>query len=289
MADPFRPLALPAAPAAVAKASPATPAPVVAAGAPATAGPGARGGPGLSPLPPARPGLPLMAAAPPVRSVVPPAAAPRPAAPPTLVGTILGERPSAVFQQDARIRVVPLGTRLGPWKVISVSLDGAVVAGAGRTVGLRIGLGRAAEVTEAAPSAAEADSGVTGTANDPPRPAKAALNAPPVLPPAAKAETSTARAPGTEDGGGRALLHLVSSRPEAAVPRVASVLGLGRPARPPKAVPALTPDRSLAPPSHRPGVHRLKRRYHRRPHHRSHHRRSRHLFGHRSHLRFHRR
>jgi hypothetical protein len=89
-----------------------------------------------------RPGMPafgssLLAAA---------AAQTRPAPPveekePQLVGTLLGERPSAVFRMDKLLSVVPEGASIGTWKVISVGQGSAVIKSARRTLTLSVGSG----------------------------------------------------------------------------------------------------------------------------------------------------
>ena len=322
MADPFRPLPLPAqsaVPVASAKASPAPPAGAAAPGTPPAAGPGVRGVPGLSPLPPARPGQMLAATAFPSGPVAPlsaklgaapkPATAPKPAAAPMLVGTILGDRPSAVFQQGEHLRVVPLGARLGPWRVISVSHGGAVVADAGRKVGLHIGVGQAAALMEEAapPEGAMASSDVpaaTGPAHSPGPRETAQASPPDRVGPAPRTSQRdalmaresrlgldgrdlrpAARMPEAQAGKARLFLHVVGSRLEAPMPQ--AVLP-NHPARTPKVALALAPEHNSLRPSHRPRVHRLKHRRHRRPRHRSHHRRSHHLFGHYSHRHLHR-
>jgi len=46
---------------------------------------------------------------------------------PELAGTLLGDQPSAVFREERSLVLVPVGGRVGAWKVVSVTYDGAVV------------------------------------------------------------------------------------------------------------------------------------------------------------------
>ena len=58
---------------------------------------------------------------------------------PPLVGTLLGNRPSAVFQGDRQVQIVAQGEAIGSWRVVSVSHGAAVVKGNGRTRRLAVG------------------------------------------------------------------------------------------------------------------------------------------------------
>jgi hypothetical protein len=72
---------------------------------------------------------------------------------PQLVGTLLGERPSAVFRMDKVLSVVPEGASLGSWKVISVAQGGAVIKNARRTLTLSVGAGGGSVMTSEKPVA----------------------------------------------------------------------------------------------------------------------------------------
>jgi hypothetical protein len=61
------------------------------------------------------------------------------AAEPELAGTLLGQRPSAVFRNDKRLVVVPVGGSFRGWKVVAVEHGAARVKADGRTVDLGVG------------------------------------------------------------------------------------------------------------------------------------------------------
>lgn len=64
------------------------------------------------------------------------------APPPVLVGTLLGERPCAVFRADQQLSIIPIGGKFGAWKVVSVNHGGVVVKNSKRTMRLGIGTGK---------------------------------------------------------------------------------------------------------------------------------------------------
>jgi len=69
-------------------------------------------------------------------------AQPAPAmAQPDLVGTLLGERPSAVFRMDKQLVLVPVGNMIAGWKVLSVDQGEATIKRAGQTERLVVGSG----------------------------------------------------------------------------------------------------------------------------------------------------
>ncbi len=69
---------------------------------------------------------------------------------PELVGTLLGEQPSAVFRGQSQLVAVPVGGSFGAWKVMEVSHGGVVVKGMGRTV--RLGIAGSAAPAEDRPN-----------------------------------------------------------------------------------------------------------------------------------------
>lgn len=58
---------------------------------------------------------------------------------PELAGTLLGERPSAVFRNDKRLAIVPVGGQFQDWKVVSVQHGAVTLKGFGRTLQLGVG------------------------------------------------------------------------------------------------------------------------------------------------------
>lgn len=58
---------------------------------------------------------------------------------PKLVGTLFGDRPSAVFSTDKKLTVVPVGGKLGVWKVVAVNHDSVSVKGPRGTLRLKLG------------------------------------------------------------------------------------------------------------------------------------------------------
>ncbi len=61
---------------------------------------------------------------------------------PELVGTLLGDRPCAVFRTVKKLTVVPVGGRLGDWMVVSVSHDSVSVKSPKGTLRLVMGLNK---------------------------------------------------------------------------------------------------------------------------------------------------
>jgi hypothetical protein len=102
---------------------------------------------------------------------------------PELVGTMLGDQPSAVFRVDQRIVMVGLGSKIIGWKVVSIQQGAAVLQGMGRTRRLTTGRpsiadgsvkqstslksGSASQIESAAASspASRTDPGAGGTEN----------------------------------------------------------------------------------------------------------------------------
>jgi hypothetical protein len=73
------------------------------------------------------------------RGTIPPFVTPPPPAP-ELVGTLLGEQPSAVFRGGSQLVAVPVGASFGGWKVVDVGQGVAVIKGMGRMVHLQVGV-----------------------------------------------------------------------------------------------------------------------------------------------------
>jgi hypothetical protein len=95
---------------------------------------------------PAAPVLP--AAAVPASTPAPaPAAVAKPEPPPTLVGTLLGDQPSAVFQVGGNITIVPAGGMVAGWQLLTVEHGQAVLKNV--SSGLKIPVLVAAESTTA--------------------------------------------------------------------------------------------------------------------------------------------
>ena len=57
---------------------------------------------------------------------------------PELVGTLLGGRPSAVLRTEKQLATVPVGGKLGSWKVVSVNHGEAVLRTGSRTIHLGV-------------------------------------------------------------------------------------------------------------------------------------------------------
>jgi hypothetical protein len=90
--------------------------------------------------------LPFLGGAPPL-TVAPRMPAPPPILKePELVGTLLGERPSAVFRAENHLVMVPVGAKFQGWRLIAVEHGEAVVRGSGKTLRLSIGLSASADV-----------------------------------------------------------------------------------------------------------------------------------------------
>lgn len=223
--------------------------------------------------------------------------------PPLLVGTILGDHPSAVFQESAHMAVVPLGAKVGPWKVIAVGQGSAVVVTATRKVRLHVGAARPEDAVETAPPVEIAETAVAA-APEPPRVAGSisdAPAAPAVLAPRGPAEYP-GRLPDREHNPGVQSHVADRSAPSAAPPgTVASHRLLHRVSRTPATSPRATPPptrkttSAAAPDIKRLSPHRhpgMRRRGHHSHHwharHRSHYHRAHHLFGRSHHRRFHR-
>lgn len=83
-------------------------------------------------------GLPGLGPAP-VRAIGSPTPMPLEAKEPELVGTMLGDRPSAVFRTEKALSVVAVGERFGLWRVIAVHHGGAVLRSSGREIRLVVG------------------------------------------------------------------------------------------------------------------------------------------------------
>lgn len=135
-ADPFLPIGVPASPGATGRTS-APPVPAL---------PPLGGGGRLQALPPIAP--PWPARTPPSAASIrplplppgaPPALTQRPEPQPELVGTMLGDRPSAVLRSSGRTAVVPVGERLGAWRLLSVEHGSAVLRSGRHTVRLVLG------------------------------------------------------------------------------------------------------------------------------------------------------
>jgi hypothetical protein len=80
---------------------------------------------------------------------------------PELVGTLLGDRPSAVFRGAKQLAVVPVGGRFGDWKVQAVRHGEAIVKSGTRTVRLDVNGGSASGIAvrwEEAPAAPKGSS-----------------------------------------------------------------------------------------------------------------------------------
>lgn len=81
---------------------------------------------------------------------------------PDLVGTLLGERPSAVFRLDKQLVLVPVGNTIAGWKVVSVEQGEATVKRTGQSLRLvvgSVGLSQMARGSDAdAPASPLADS-----------------------------------------------------------------------------------------------------------------------------------
>jgi hypothetical protein len=65
---------------------------------------------------------------------------------PDLVGTMLGDRPTAVFRSDKELRSVPVGGRFHGWKVVSVRHGEVIVKNGTRTETLGVGSGHAGSI-----------------------------------------------------------------------------------------------------------------------------------------------
>jgi len=74
---------------------------------------------------PVAPALP--AATPPASSTPAPVPVAKPEPPPTLVGTLLGDQPSAVFQVSGNITIVPAGGMVAGWQLLNVEHGQAIL------------------------------------------------------------------------------------------------------------------------------------------------------------------
>src|SRR5258708_31736963 len=70
--------------------------------------------------------------------------APADLAPPTLVGTMLGDRPSALFRSGDKVASVPMGSKMGSWRVIAVDQGEVTVQRAKQIVRLSVNTGSVA-------------------------------------------------------------------------------------------------------------------------------------------------
>jgi hypothetical protein len=124
-------------------------------------GTGAIAGPGMGNLSVMNPAL--GGPVPPNRGIIPQFAAPPPPAP-ELVGTLLGDQPSAVFRGASQLVAVPVGATFGGWKVIHVGQGDAVVKGMGRMVRLQAGVPVDSGSVPAAPHGSLLTGSTRGTA-----------------------------------------------------------------------------------------------------------------------------
>ena len=67
---------------------------------------------------------------------------------PELVGTMLGNQPSAVFRDSQRMAVVPEGQKIGDWTVVMVDHGRAVVTNGTRTVRLQVSNSRIGDTVQ---------------------------------------------------------------------------------------------------------------------------------------------
>ena len=94
---------------------------------------------GSAPAGPPAPALPRVAGVPGVGPFgVQPPATHKPV-PPVLVGTLLGEQSSAVFRDGQGVKIVPVGNKFGPWRVVAVSHGDALLRIDGHTLRLAVG------------------------------------------------------------------------------------------------------------------------------------------------------
>ncbi len=77
--------------------------------------------------------------------------------PPVFAGTLLGQRPSALFKTDKALQIIPVGGTIHGWRVVSVSHGGAVVRLAGRSVQLGVAYSPSTAVTTAEEFQPESD------------------------------------------------------------------------------------------------------------------------------------